>query len=183
MATTFSISELFTKAINEANKNILAITDPAQKAMAQIALAQALASTGAVKDQPINAAAKAETAAKIEAPKAAESKGALKNQPKAKEVEPAKKEAAAAPEPAPQVEEPTLTEEWTEEAQVVLAEELKFIQEKQAEYTDEVLNDCVVQYSNGVLKEVSDLNPLTIQGFVAYIQQCESDAAGESQSA
>ena len=175
-----TITEMFSKAINEANKNILAVTDPYQKAMAQIALAQALATTGSVKDEAI-ATAKAETAAKAEAPKATEGKSALKNQPaKAKEAAPTKAEEAPA---ATEVQEPELTEEWTEEAMTVLAAELEFVQVKQKEYTDEVLNDCVVQYSNGVLKEVSDLNPLTIKGFVAYIQQCESDAAGESQSA
>ena len=177
-----TITEMFSKAINEANKNILTVTDPYQKAMAQIALAQALATTGSVKDEAI-ATAKAETAAKAEAPKATEGKSALKNQPaKAKEAAPAKAEEAVAP-AAAEIQEPELTEEWTEEAMTVLAAELEFVQVKQKEYTDEVLNDCVVQYSNGVLKEVSDLNPLTIKGFVAYIQQCESDAAGESQSA
>lgn len=174
-----TITEMFSKAINEANKNILAVTDPYQKAMAQIALAQALATTGSVKDEAI-ATAKVETAAKAEAPKAAEGKSALKNQPaKAKEADPAKVEEAPALARA-EVQEPELTEEWTEEAMTVLAAELEFVQVKQEEYTDEVLNDCVAQYSNGLLKEVSDLNPLTIQGFVAYIKDCESDVSGKS---
>jgi hypothetical protein len=174
MATT--ITQMFNKAINEANKSVAQITDPIQKAMAYAAIAQALAQTGGV-----DASVKGDDA-RVEAPSnvvsMADSKDSLKNKPKASTA--AKKEEAPVPvvqENPVATDELQLPEEWTEEAMELLQSELEFVQEKQKQYGDEALDNCVKAFSNEVLNSVGDINPCNIKGFVAYIMDCEADQA------
>lgn len=169
-----TISEMFTTAINEANKTVKTITDPTQKVMAYAAIAAALAATGGV-----NNTVKTDDA-QVATP--AEGKDSLKNKPAAAAA--AKAPAKAAPAPAVAKEapaapaanpEPELTEDWTEDTMELLKAELEFVQAKQVEYGDAVLDDCVKAFSEGVHNSVSDINPMNIKGFVAYIEQCEAD--------
>jgi len=168
-----TISEMFTTAINEANKSAKAVTDPAQRALAYATIATALATTGAV-DNSVKTDSM--TTAVAATP---EGKESLKNKPAAAiKATPAK--AAPAPAkaetPAPVVNaEPELTEEWTEESMELLKEELEFVQTKQVEYGDATMDDLVSSFSDGVHKSISDINPMNIKGFVAFIEQCEAD--------
>lgn len=175
-----TISEMFTNAINEANKAAKGITDPGAKAQAYAAIAQALAQTGGVAAGTKTDDVKADAPANVVS--MTEGKDSLKNKPATSKATPAakKEEPKAAPAPAPApaaAAEPELTEEWTEEAMTVLGEELAFIQAKQEQYGDEAMDDCVKAFSDEVLTSIGDINPLNIKGFVAYIQECEADQA------
>lgn len=167
-----TISEMFTSAINEALKSARVITDSSQKAQTYAAIAQALAQTGHVTNT-----AKAEDA-KTEATSSVTNmtggKGSLKNKP-------ATSKPVATPEPekaapaAATTAEPELTEEWTPELLESLAAELEFIQEKQKQYSEQDLDNCVKVFSNNVLNGIDEINPINIKGFVDFIEQCEAD--------
>jgi len=168
-----TISEMFTTAINEANKSAKTVTDPAQKAQAYAAIAQALAQTGGV-----NAGTKTEdtkTEGPVSVVSVAEGKDSLKNKPSAAKKKEETPAPVAAPVAAAPAVEPELTEEWTEEAMTILAEELAFVQAKQEQYGDEALDACVHAFSDKVLSTIAEINPCNIKGFCDYIQQCEAD--------
>lgn len=184
MAT--SISQMFVNVINEGIKATQAISEADKKALACAELAKALAMSGLV---TVIGSESGEIEASV-----SEAKESLKDKPKEKkkpaaaakkEEEKVKKETAPEPEPEPEEAqeessgEVELVDEWTEEMIEIKSEQLEVIQELQDEYDEETLDECVKNFSEGVLESIEDISPLNIDGFIAYIQLLLSDAEEE----
>ena len=178
-----SVNQMFATMMSEGMTAAKAISDPEKKAMACAELAKALAMTGliVIGDTPTTV---------VETP--ADAKEALKEKPKPKQTSKAKEEAKETQEPAAEEEtEATETEapaesgqaevvdEWTEEMVEMFSEQLATIQQLQEEYDEETLDDCVKNFSEGVLNGIEDISPLNIDGFIAYIQMLLADAEAE----
>lgn len=199
-----NLTKLFKGLVSEGIKSMEAIADPEKKALVAAELAKSIAMTGMVghTDYPVELSAedaaetkeaiKADdakaTAKKEEAPAAepavAEEKPAAKPKPKPKPApKPAAEEAPPAEEAAPAeeaVQEAAADEnEWTDEAVEKYAAELEFIQALKDGYGDEgddILNDCVDNWSEGVYKSTADITPANISGFKAYLEMLLADA-------
>lgn len=176
-----SVKDTFNAVISDAIKNADLISDNYQKAMALGTIAQALATWNKAGEVTAEAPAETKTEAKKEAkPKKTADK--LKRQPKELPPEEEEKQEEVAQEAetkeAP-AEEPQgdFTEEWTEEAQEVFAEELSYIVEFTEKYGEEGANECLAEFSQGVMTDISaDVNPLNIKGVVAAFRKFEADA-------
>ena len=192
-----NLNQAFVELIKVGVDALGKVTDHAQKAKIAAELAQAIASTGIV-------SALAETSIELTAEEAAETKQAIKEaDPKAtkkKKEAPAPK-ATPKEEPAPTPEEepvPTPEEEpvqpdpepvavseedegteWTDELLDKYADKIAFIATLREEYGDDaqgVLDDCVVQFSEGIYKTTDDITPQNIVGFVAYLEMLLQDS-------
>ncbi|MED1125233.1 hypothetical protein [Bacillus atrophaeus] len=171
-----SINQMFASMLSEGITASKAISDPEKKAQACAELAKALAMTGLVSvggSESANAATPEEE------------KESLKEKAKPKQKATAKKEKApAAEEPKEEAAEEAaseveVTDEWTEEMLEQFSEQLATIEQLQEEYDEETLDECVKNFSEGVLNGIEDISPLNIDGFIAYIQMLLSDAEAE----
>lgn len=196
-----TIKDTFNMVITKAMESAEVITAPEKQAMAYAAIAQALAQTGAIQvgaeikasdevnvpaEAPAKAAATENMGSEDKARTTAarnEGKESLKRKP-AKTAAPKKEEAAPA-KPAP-AEEPTFTSEWTDEALDYFANEVEFVQQKNAEYTEAygegTMEQMVEAATEGQYKSVEDITPLNIRFIVSYIQQCEAQAEEQEAS-
>ena len=179
-----TISQMFVNLVNDGIKASKAISDPKEKALACAELAKALAMTGLVST----------LSGDSEAQEVAETKEALKNKPKGKqkpvkeeepeveetqEVEDEVVETEKEAETEEAVTDVELVDEWTEEMIELKAEQLEFIQQLQEEYDEETINECVRNFSEGVLNSIEEISPLNIDGFVAYMEMLIADAEDE----
>lgn len=173
-----TISQMFVNLVNDGIKASKAISDPKEKALACAELAKALAMTGLVST----------LSGDSEAQEVAETKEALKNKPKGKqkpvkEEEPEVEETQEVEDEVVETEEAVtdveLVDEWTEEMIELKAEQLEFIQQLQEEYDEETINECVRNFSEGVLNSIEEISPLNIDGFVAYMEMLIADAEDE----
>ena len=177
-----NLTNTFASLIKQGVEAMNAISDPEKKALAAAELAKAVAATGLVgltdtsdaKDvaetkQAIKEDKPGKTAKKEEPKEAAA--------PKAPKAPPAPK-AEPDPQPEPVEEAPPATEEvdeteWTEEAAEKFAEELEFIRALKESYGDEgqqILDECVENWSEGVYKTTDDITPVNVVGFKAYLE-------------
>lgn len=168
-----SINELFSEIVSVGYKTAQSIFDPQEKAKVLAELAKALAMTGLVTaedkaNDPDMKEVKEVLSGKAEEPVKKKEKPA-----KAKTEEPKKEEAPA------DSGEPELTEEWTEEMKELKQEQIEFIQEITEQFGKETVDECVQNFSEGVLKSVSDITPLNIDAFVAYIKMLLEEAEEE----
>lgn len=183
-----TISQIFINTLNEGVKASKAIADPEKKALVCAELAKAIAMTGLV------SATTGDSQQEQVSPK-----DSLKDDKKVKEEvkeikeeakeevkeikEEVKEEVKETQKPKNKVdirvkkeekeevaEEVELTDEWTQEAVALKTEQLDFISQIREEYDEEALDDCVANFSEGVLKTIDDITPLNIDGFVSYLQ-------------
>jgi hypothetical protein len=178
-----SINQMFANMMSEGITAAKAISDPEKKALACAELAKALAMTGLI-------SVGGETAPVATTP-AAEGKEALKEKAKPKQ-KPVKETAEAVEETQETAEETTeeetpaesgevtVVEEWNDEMVEMFSEQLEVVQQLQEEYDEETLDECVKNFSEGVLNGIEDISPLNIDGFIAYIQMLLADAGEEA---
>ena len=174
-----TISQMFVNLVNDGIKASKAVSDPKEKALACAELAKALAMTGLVST----------SSGDSEAQEVAETKEALKNKPKGKqkpvkEEEPEVEETQEVEDETIETEEEAATDaelvdEWTEEMVELKAEQLEFVQQLQEEYDEETIDECVRNFSEGVLNGIEEISPLNIDGFVAYMEMLIADAEDE----
>jgi len=194
-----TISQMFVNLVNDGIKASKTISDPKEKALACAELAKALAITGLVST----------SSGDSEAQEVAETKEALKNKPKGKqkpvkEEEPEVEETQEVEDETIETEEEAATDaelvdewteeieteeeaatdaelvdEWTEEMVELKAEQLEFVQQLQEEYDEETIDECVRNFSEGVLNGIEEISPLNIDGFVAYMEMLIADAEDE----
>jgi len=174
-----TISQMFVNLVNDGIKASKTISDPKEKALACAELAKALAITGLVST----------SSGDSEAQEVAETKEALKNKPKGKqkpvkEEEPEVEETQEVEDETTETEEEAATDaelvdEWTEEMVELKAEQLEFVQQLQEEYDEETIDECVRNFSEGVLNGIEEISPLNIDGFVAYMEMLIADAEDE----
>lgn len=173
-----TISQMFVNLVNDGIKASKAISDPKEKALACAELAKALAMTGLVST----------LSGDNEAQEVTETKEALKNKPKSKqkpvkEEEPEIEKTQEVEDEVVETEEAAtdveLVDEWTEEMIELKAEQLEFVQQLQEEYDEETINECVRNFSEGVLNSIEEISPLNIDGFVAYMEMLIADAEDE----
>lgn len=176
-----TIKETFNGAISEAIKNAELISDSYQKAMVYASVAQALAQSGLlVNGDTVEVVAKTKTEAKAEKKESKPKKTAdtLKRQPETiPEEEPVKEPEEASVEEVPAENSKDWTEEWTDEAIEFFNDELNYITEFVDHWGEESANECLAEYSNGSLKDISaDINPLNIKAIVLAFKQLEAAA-------
>ena len=175
-----TIKELYQRAIDNAFLAADSLVENKDKALAYTAIAEALARTGLITDT-VN---KYETDDISKKTPQKITREDLKRKPQSAKIATgnAQKEVANSDVKSQQqdeiVEEEADSTEWTEELQEKLSAELDFIQEKVEEYGEENINEAVVGFSSGVIKEWTDLNPLNIKAFVVYLKALEQDAEG-----
>jgi hypothetical protein len=176
MATS-TIKEIFVKAINNGLKATETIVESKDKAMAYAALASALAQSGLIltnatadtetstpavsKDANTKAAAPAK---EVKPESKTPGKEALKQgTDKGVKPEETKVEAAA------EQKEVELPETWTDEAVEIKAEQIEALGKLREEYGDEIMNQGVEMFSEGVYKTIEDINPRNIDAFLAFV--------------
>lgn len=180
MANLETLNSAFIESINGSLKATNNIVDQFQKATAYASIANAIASTGLLKADGNSGVS------------VAEGKESLKSKAKVKQENTPVKTEETAPvieTPTAQAEstvtaiapaevvEPILDDAWTEENMLQLKDELDFVRLKNEQYGEEQINNCINSFSQGVYKTTDDINPLNIRGFVAYIQDLESQMA------
>ncbi|MCY7866017.1 hypothetical protein P8918_12670 [Bacillus spizizenii] len=174
-----SINHMFATMLNDGITASKAISDPEKKALACAELAKALAMTGLVSvvdSESANAATPEEEKESLKEKAKPRQKATSKREKAPVPAAEEPKEEAAAEEADSEVE---VTDEWTEEMVDQFSEQLARIEQLQEEYDEETLDDCVKNFSEGVLNGIEDISPLNIDGFIAYIQMLLSDAEAE----
>jgi hypothetical protein len=169
-----TVNEMFASAISEARKSAEMIADHKDKAMAYAAIASALAQTGLVSIQKTDApvdAAKEKAPAKEEKP-ATTKKNADKMKRQPQDIAPPAEEEK--PKAEEKKDEPKFTEEWTEQAEAHFGEELEYITKFSENWGDDGLDECIKEFSDGVLKTANDINPLNIVALVQYLKELEA---------
>jgi hypothetical protein len=157
-----TVKGLFSTAITRGMAAAEKITDNNQRALAYAALADAMAKTGLISGTNLDDGEVVTTPAEVKG------KEALKPETGKNKPVPEKK-LTPKPEEKP-VEEPELTEEWTDEAAEKKAEQIEFVQGLKAEYEEATLNNCVEQFSEGVMKTLDEITPLNIDAFVEFMK-------------
>lgn len=178
-----SVNQMFAQMMSEGMNATKAISDPKDRALACAELAKALAMTGliVIDDTP------AATVSAEEAKEALKEKPKIKQKP-AKKDEPVKEEAPAE-DAETEEEEAAATEDgevevvdkWTEEMIEMFSEQLEAVQQLQEEYDEETIDECVQNFSEGVLNGIEDISPLNIEGFLAYMQMLIADAEEDAE--
>lgn len=193
-----TIKEMFIETVSKALISAEMIPDAAQKAEAYASIASALARTGMVRGSDETTAAPVnKEALKNETTKG---KKEHKETPKAKEVAKEKE--------TPKVKEEVIIEEekvyeevkdedkeiencndviqegaedvqeWTDELQAELANEIQFVSQA-SDYLEDEINECVSLFTNGIANDISFINPANIKGFVVYLECYIKERDGE----
>lgn len=175
-----NINEIFVKVLNEGIQSANVISDPKDKSIAYAELAKAIAMTGLV-----SIGDKSEEIDVTEAKEALREKAKpAKTKAKKQEAEPEQQQEKASEEASNhQVQEESseketteITEEWTEEMIEMFKEQLDFIRGLQEEYDEEIIDECVRNFSEGQFNSIDDITPLNIEGFAAYMKMLIEDA-------
>lgn len=167
-----TIRESYRQAIEKAFNAAESLTEPRDKAMAYASIAQALSGLisqnelSAVEDVP-----KAEVVKESDKPNVP-----VDDKPKKQMI--TREDLKRKPQEPKSEWEPT-SAEWDEESEKNLSKELDYIQVKIEEYGEESINEAVTEFSSGTIKEWSNLNPLNIRAFTAYLEALEADAESE----
>lgn len=159
-----TMKELFLTAINNGMASAKMIQDPAHKANAYAALAHAMALTGLAgsADAPIESAPSVAKSGKDSLKPGADKKAETPTPAVA-----AGEQTVSSESEAPEAE---LTDEWTDEAVAAKADQITFIENLKAEYEESALDQCVQQFSEGQLQTLSEISPLNIDAFVAFME-------------
>ncbi len=178
MATT--ISEMFVNLINEGIKATKMISNPKEKAEVCAELAKAIAMSGLVHIRDTE---------EVQSVEITDVKESLKSTPKEKQVElktektklkkteikeEVKEEVKEEAVKEPEVE--LLDDEWTEQMIELKQKELETIESITQDYGDDTINECVKNFSEGVLKSIEEITPLNINAFITYVELLMSDA-------
>ena len=192
-----SITEEFVKAIVEAQKSAVAITDPNNRAMAYIGIAQALAQTGQVTITKNIVDSMQEIKQELKEPKVLIERTVTTptEMPKDKQVQTnTKKEDRPSTEKKTKEDPPLketsktkdtasketeVTKEWTDKMELKFKEEISFLKSLKEEYEEQDLIECVKNFSEGDLTSLEDINPLNIKGFTLYMKALIAQAEEE----
>ena len=161
-----SVKEMFNTVVGKAIQNAELIETSKDKAMAYAAIAQALALTGKVGNDVTVAEVESKPPKNADKMKRQPQDLAPEEMPK-EEKKPIKKEEKVSKK---KEETPKFTEEWTEEAMEHFADELTYIDDFTQSWTEEGLNECLKEFSSGVLKSMDDVNPMNINAVVEYLK-------------
>lgn len=162
-----TMTEAFRAFINEANKNLGMVTEPAKKAEICASLALAIATTGLVTEVPEEAKNISEVVQeepKVTGHEALAKKSNIKVEAKPEVVK---------------VEERNVTvdDTWEDEYWINhFANECEYLQKAVEEYGEEEVNEAVKLFSQGNYQSVDDIQPFNIVAFVTYLKELTEEA-------
>lgn len=172
-----TMTEAFRAFINEANKNLGMVTEPAKKAEICASLALAIATTGFVTEVPEEVKATVESTpvqeTKPTGHEALAKKSNIKVEAKPEVVkveEESKKET-------PKERDVTVDDTWEDEYWINhFAKECEYLQKAVEEYGEEEVNEAVKLFSQGNYQSVDDIQPFNIVAFVTYLKELTEEA-------
>lgn len=171
-----TMTEAFRAFINEANKNLGMVTEPAKKAEICASLALAIATTGLVTEIPEEAKNISEVAQKepkVTGHEALAKKSNIKVEAKPEVVkveEESKKETL-------KERDVTVDDTWEDEYWINhFANECEYLQKAVEEYGEEEVNEAVKLFSQGNYQSVDDIQPFNIVAFVTYLKELTEEA-------
>lgn len=171
-----TMTEAFRAFINEANKNLGMVTEPAKKAEICASLALAIATTGLVTEIPEEAKNISEVVQeepKVTGHEALAKKSNIKVEAKPEVVkveEESKKET-------PKERDVTVDDTWEDEYWINhFAKECEYLQNAVEEYGEEEVNEAVKLFSQGNYQSVDDIQPFNIVAFVTYLKELTEEA-------
>lgn len=162
-----TMTEAFRAFINEANKNLGMVTEPAKKAEICASLALAIATTGLVTEVPEEAKNISEIA---------------QEEPKVTGHEALAKKSNIKVEANPEVvkveeRDVTVDDTWEDEYWINhFANECEYLQKAVEEYGEEEVNEAVKLFSQGNYQSVDDIQPFNIVAFVTYLKELTEEA-------
>lgn len=162
-----TMTEAFRAFINEANKNLGMVTEPAKKAEICASLALAIATTGLVTEVPEEAKNISEVAQeepKVTGHEALAKKSNIKVEAKPKVVKVEERDV-------------TVDDTWEDEYWINhFANECEYLQKAMEEYGEEEVNEAVKLFSQGNYQSVDDIQPFNIVAFVTYLKELTEEA-------
>lgn len=162
-----TMTEAFRAFINEANKNLGMVTEPAKKAEICASLALAIATTGLVTEVPEEAKNISEVAQeepKVTGHEALAKKSNIKVEAKSEVVKVEERDV-------------TVDDTWEDEYWINhFANECEYLQKAVEEYGEEEVNEAVKLFSQGNYQSVDDIQPFNIVAFVTYLKELTEEA-------
>ena len=162
-----TMTEAFRAFINEANKNLGMVTEPAKKAEICASLALAIATTGLVTEVPEEAKNISEVAQeepKVTGHEALAKKSNIKVEAKSEVVKAEERDV-------------TVDDTWEDEYWINhFANECEYLQKAVEEYGEEEVNEAVKLFSQGNYQSVDDIQPFNIVAFVTYLKELTEEA-------
>lgn len=162
-----TMTEAFRAFINEANKNLGMVTEPAKKAEICASLALAIATTGLVTEVPEEAKNISEVAQeepKVTGHEALAKKSNIKVEAKPEVVKVEERDV-------------TVDDTWEDEYWInYFANECEYLQKAVEEYGEEEVNEAVKLFSQGNYQSVDDIQPFNIVAFVTYLKELTEEA-------
>lgn len=162
-----TMTEAFRAFINEANKNLGMVTEPAKKAEICASLALAIATTGLVTEIPEEAKNISEVAQeepKVTGHEALAKKSNIKVEAKPEVVKVEERDV-------------TVDDTWEDEYWINhFANECEYLQKAVEEYGEEEVNEAVKLFSQGNYQSVDDIQPFNIVAFVTYLKELTEEA-------
>lgn len=163
-----TMTEAFRAFINEANKNLGMVTEPAKKAEICASLALAIATTGLVTEVPEEVKATVESTPVQEIKTTGHEALAKKSNIKVE----AKPEVVKVEE-----RDVTVDDTWEDEYWINhFANECEYLQKAVEEYGEEEVNEAVKLFSQGNYQSVDDIQPFNIVAFVTYLKELTKEA-------
>lgn len=160
-------TKAFRAFINEANKNLGMVTEPAKKAEICASLALAIATTGLVTEVPEEAKNISEVAQeepKVTGHEALAKKSNIKVEAKSEVVKVEERDV-------------TVDDTWEDEYWINhFANECEYLQKAVEEYGEEEVNEAVKLFSQGNYQSVDDIQPFNIVAFVTYLKELTEEA-------
>ena len=155
-----NVRKIFESTINEAIQSAENVTDFKERALAFAEISKALAMTGLVNGASMEPAG-SKSDLEETAPVLTEEKEE-ENTDVVGEVEEEQESS----------DDTSEEEVWTEEAIEEKAESLEFLREVRSTYDDENINECLSDFSNGLLTNIDeDVTPDNIDAFVIYLKE------------
>lgn len=162
-----TMTEAFRAFINEANKNLGMVTEPAKKAEICASLALAIATTGLVTEVPEevkNISEVAQEEPKVTGHEALAKKSNIKVEAKSEVVKVEERDV-------------TVDDTWEDEYWINhFANECEYLQKAVEEYGEEEVNEAVKLFSQGNYQSVDDIQPFNIVAFVTYLKELTEEA-------
>lgn len=162
-----TMTEAFRAFINEANKNLGMVTEPAKKAEICASLALAIATTGFVTEIPEevkNISEVAQEEPKVTGHEALAKKSNIKVEAKPEVVKVEERDV-------------TVDDTWEDEYWINhFANECEYLQKAVEEYGEEEVNEAVKLFSQGNYQSVDDIQPFNIVAFVTYLKELTEEA-------
>lgn len=160
-------AEAFRAFINEANKNLGMVTEPAKKAEICASLALAISTTGLVteiSEEAKNISGVAQEEPKVTGHEALAKKSNIKVEAKPEVVKVEERDV-------------TVDDTWEDEYWINhFANECEYLQKAVEEYGEEEVNEAVKLFSQGNYQSVDDIQPFNIVAFVTYLKELIEEA-------